>query len=612
MLAAESPGPVVALAPWPGRTAALLAFAFALFLAVLRSRLHAAEPAAEPPRVTTAAELFDDRRLWDVSLEFSPEQWDALEPVRAAGRGTNASPRAVLAERWMNSGDADHDGKLSAAEFRGLAETWFGSWDNAGSGKLGDEALRKGLDAVLTANDGDPGSVAGANWIFNYVHANVEIAGRRFEDAGVRLKGLGSFAASQGSQKRSMKIDLNQFSKGTRFAGMTQFNLHSATTDAGMMNEVLALRMHREAGVPAPRTAFCRVYLTVKGREERHCLGVYTLVEDIGTHFAEEHFGTREGVVFKPVAPGLFADRGTEWRAHGAAYEFRGRVSNAEKLRLVEFTRLIHRATDAQFAARLGDFVGLDAFARFLAVSALLSDHEGILGSGQNLYLHLHPTTHRFAFVPWDQDRAWGRTVAGSGENARLSLEHPWRGTNRLLERAFAVPAFREKYDAHVREFAASLLAAGRIEGQVDELAAVIRPVVRGESAERSAAFEHAMAGEVAVDPKFGRPGRSRPIKAFVHERMSAVTEQLSGKSKGEVFAEASVATHPDELLAAEFLATLDGDRDGTVSRAEFVGGFERWFGQWDKTRAGHLTVDRLREGLERDLRLRRAASITP
>jgi len=44
-----------------------------------------------------------------------------------------------------------------------------------------------------------------------------------------------------------------------------------------------------------------------------------------------------------------------------------------------------------------------------MAVMVYLSDLDGILGPGQNLYLHLHPKTQQFQFIPWDQDHSWGQ-----------------------------------------------------------------------------------------------------------------------------------------------------------------------------------------------------------
>ena len=96
------------------------------------------------------------------------------------------------------------------------------------------------------------------------------------------------------------------------------------------------------------------------------------------------------------------------------------------------------QADDATFAAHIGEFIDLPEFARFMAVMVYLSDLDGILGPGQNLYLHLHPKSQQFQFIPWDQDHSWGQFDRASQEQRdKLSIHHPWQGENSFLERMF-------------------------------------------------------------------------------------------------------------------------------------------------------------------------------
>ncbi|GEM_PF-139095 len=47
----------------------------------------------------------------------------------------------------------------------------------------------------------------------------------------------------------------------------------------------------------------------------------------------------------------------------------------------------------SDFAAKLGDYLDIENFARYMALTAWLTDLDGILGPGQNFYLYLHPKT---------------------------------------------------------------------------------------------------------------------------------------------------------------------------------------------------------------------------
>jgi hypothetical protein len=97
----------------------------------------------------------------------------------------------------------------------------------------------------------------------------------------------------------------------------------------------------------------------------------------------------------------------------------------------------------------------------------------------------------------------------------------------------------------------------------------------------------------------------AKPIKGFVKVRAKSVQDQLSGKEKGEVMdggfggpGGRGGRFGPGNFVAPAFLAKLDSDKSGGVSREEFVRGFEGWFDQWDKQKGGSLTEDELRAGL--------------
>src|SRR5204862_2644139 len=93
---------------------------------------------------------------------------------------------------------------------------------------------------------------------FPIVHASLTIGDRNFQDVGVRYKGNGTYLEGMGAGKFSFKIDPNQFVKGQSLGGATKLNLHNNVTDPSWMNEPLSYRLYRDAGVPAPRTAYTR------------------------------------------------------------------------------------------------------------------------------------------------------------------------------------------------------------------------------------------------------------------------------------------------------------------------------------------------------------------
>jgi spore coat protein CotH len=167
---------------------------------------------------------------------------------------------------------------------------------------------------------GRNGIAAAFGLVFDYVRADLEFGPYKFKDVGVRYKGNGTFLSSRESLKRPLKIDLNQFVKGQKLGGMSQLNLHNSVRDPSGMNEAIAYRLFRDGGVPAPRTAYARVYVTVPGIHDRRYFGLYNLVEDVGSAFAQEWFTVKQGAIFKPVAPDLFSDLGDDWKCYNQTY----------------------------------------------------------------------------------------------------------------------------------------------------------------------------------------------------------------------------------------------------------------------------------------------------
>ena len=553
-------------------------------------------------------------------------------------------PSMFLAPAFLSQADSNHDGSLSKEEFLGLAKKWFNAWDTNKTGTLDAGKMQAGLNTSFGqgGNRGGPGGgrrggmmlqgpegkrngLASAMGVeFDYVHADLDFDGQSFKDVALRYKGNGTFMESRGSLKRSLKIDLKKFTSGQKLAGMTKLNLHNNVTDASWMNEPLSHRLFRDAGVPAPRTGYARVYVTVPGKFDRKYFGLYSIVEEVDKHFAERVFGTRDGALFKPVTPSLFEDLGDEWSKYNQTYDPKETLTPQQSARMIELCKFFSHADDTEFAARLGSYIDLDEFARYMAVMVWLSDLDGILGPGQNFYLHLSPKTGLFQFIAWDQDHSFGQFGMHGTQSQRenLSITKPWEGENRFLERVFKVEAFKALYLARLKEFTETIYKPDRLARQVDEVAAAIRPAVQEESADKLESFDSAVAGNNLEPRGFGRfgGGDMKPIKPFAVIRTASVAGQLAGKSEGALldggFGGRGGGRRgggpggpggpgdfgPGMFLGGVFMQALDANKKGAITSDEFVQGFARWFNAWNTDKTGTLTDAQLRAGIDKDL----------
>lgn len=609
-----------------------------LVVASLAGIAGAAEPTTRPAP-QNASQLFNCTAVWTVHLQFAADQWAGMEPKSAPRPPMDFGPGMILVPAMMSAADQNRDNKLSREEFQVLAGKWFEEWDTEHAGKLKAEQLRTGLNTTLASSAprqpgigllGQPGKRNGVASAmlgieFQYVHADLEFQGQRIKDVGIRYKGNGTWFDSANSIKHSLKIQFDHYQKGQQFAGLSTLNLANCITDASWMNEVLSHKLFRDAGVPAPRTAYARVYVTVPGKYDRKYFGLYSVVENIDTTFAKDRFGVKGGALFKPVTPFPFTDLGPDWESYEQIYDPKTKLSKKEKQRVIDFARLVSSASDTEFEAKLPELLDLDNFARFMAIEVYLSTLDSILCIGQNYYVYLHPKTQKFHFLPWDLDHSFGQfpMIGTQQQREQLSLQHPWRGEIRFLERVFKVEAFQKLYRARLEEFSKSLFQPERFGQQVEEVAAAIKPAVEEESAVMLRRLERVAAGQGANGPGMldallgrGRGSFSQspvPIKPFVKARTRSVLEQLEGKSQGQVLPEVGFGAPPREgsqrgaggpgnFLAPVLLTGLDENKDGELGREEVVEGFGRWFESWDVEKAGALTREQLRAGMNKVL----------
>jgi len=283
--------------------------------------------------------------------------------------------------------------------------------------------------------------------------------------------------------------------KGQKLAGLTTLNFQNNITDSGWMNEVLAYRLYRDAGALAPRTTYARVYLTVEGQRDKRYLGLYSISENVDDNFAEDRFGTRKGAIFKPSTEELFTDWGPDWKIYNQSYDPKTDLTEAQKLRVIALGRLVSSGSDQEFAAKIGDYVDLDSFARYFAVLVWLANHDSLLQNGQNFYTYLHPNTDRMHFIAWDQDFAFGN----SRNNGSWSIYSAWTG--RFLNRLYGVDSFRSKYLGRMTEFSERLFVPERLMQQVGEIGPAIRPSVELEGKEWLANFDRVVAGSSGIVP---------------------------------------------------------------------------------------------------------------
>lgn len=586
--------------------------------------------ALSQPREDAASAFFGLTRLHTIELSLTPEAWDAMEPERRVPAGFPGFPGP--------GGPRGGEGGGSQAGLdSGLAGPFRGPDFN--------RAFEQGQAAR-------PGLASAMGIEFPYVRASVVVDGERWEEVGVRYKGNGTYMMSQGMDKRPLKLDFNRYVKGQKLRGLATLNLHNNVVDATYLHEALGYEVSRAFGVPAPRTAYARVYVTVPGRFERTYLGLYTVVEQVNKDFLERWYGTRKGLLIKPGSRDSFRDLGEAWAPYARSLNAQTEGSPAEQAQVMRFVRWVVSEEDTNRGRELGEVTDLDSLARFLALNVGLSNLDSFLTLGQNYYAYVEPVTGRMHWWLWDLDNAWGYfALMGTAESrVDLSIAQPHPEDQHLVRRLLAVPAVQERYRAELRRLVEGPMHPDTLKPRIEEAVAFLEPLLAEEGSGTAVRFRQAVLGsEAASTPTVatvaaaaGRGpmmigGDNLPLLTFIHRRVASVRSQLDGRSSGTPLASGfgfpggpgrpqaggeggrglggpgrppgggpggfrgpggpGGPPGPGFFMALPFLMAGDEDQNGSLTREEFQALAGTWHEAWGGTEEKGLDAEALAAG---------------
>ena len=514
------------------------------------SAMGLALASAGTPAVAAEAEkkssAFEPGRVWDVHITISAEEFAAMQPRGGRGfPGFGPGPASKAPEK-----PADPNREVHRNNF--------------------------GVDLP-------------------WATGTVTIGTETFKDVGIRYKGNGTIGDASRTIKKSFKVDLDHFGGSGRFHGSKTINLHCGVADPSKLRESLGYSLYRTAGVPAPRTAFAEVRLTVPGKYDKELLGFYTATEPVDKLFLRNNFGTDAGLLLKPEGVRELTDMGDEWERYKKPFAPKRDATAAEAKRVIGFARLVQKADDATFRKEIDSYLDTDAYLRFLAATAFVANSDGFFTLGHNYYIYLHPKTGKFHFFPWDLDRAFANfMILGTAEQQMdLSLMHPYAGTHRLTERLLAVPGTAEKYQKLLKELEVKCFDKQRLMKELETAEAATKELIARDDKAAQARKEAAPTGF-----GFGKPPG---LKTFIEKRTTSVASQVAGASKGHVPTGGGFGGPPPkmgDIMAGPLMGALDADTDGKLSRDEWVSTAKKIFAACEKDKDGLVDQKALTAGL--------------
>ncbi|MFN8288091.1 MAG: CotH kinase family protein [Chitinophagales bacterium] len=258
---------------------------------------------------------------------------------------------------------------------------------------------------------------------------SVEFDGVAYDSVGCKFKGNSSY--NNNSDKKSWKLDFEEFKAGNEIDGLKQLNLNNGFKDPTLLREKICLDFLRHYGIPAPRADYANVYVN------NQLWGLYILVEEVDKTFVKSHFGNKGGNLFKGDPHGDLRWKGANAASYYADYELKTNEDINDWSDLVWLLDNINNTPAGQeYRDSLDVSFNTASFIKSWATTSLFVNLDSYTGSGHNYYIYHNTDSSRFEWINWDVNEAFGVFLNGLTSNQLETLPMnyvPTPQTNRPL-----------------------------------------------------------------------------------------------------------------------------------------------------------------------------------
>jgi hypothetical protein len=317
-----------------------------------------------------------------------------------------------------------------------------------------------------------------------YVECDVATDDRAWHHVGIRFKGNSSLGMSwgQGIGKLPLRLNFDKFeddypeTENQRFYGFDSLSLSNGAMDRSLMRDKLGHDVFALAGLPAPTTAFYRVYLD-RGEGPVY-LGLYTAIElPSDDTFLDTRFGSHDGNLYKPEGGG-----GRLATFDAATL---GKENHEDEADFSDIAALItalnaNRSDAAAWRAGLAARLDVDGFLHTLALNTVIQDWDSYGRMPHNYYLYADPQIGgAFRWVAWDHSFAFDPNNAIPLDMSDIGEAWP------LIRYLYDDPVHRATYDDYVAEAAADEYHPATWAPRVQAAHDLIAPYVVGPDGEQ-------------------------------------------------------------------------------------------------------------------------------
>lgn len=334
----------------------------------------------------------------------------------------------------------------------------------------------------------------------NYIDVTLKFRNKTWKNVGFRLKGNSTLrtAWSSGNYKLPFRLNFDEFEDkypaitNQHFYGFEEMSFSPGAKDPSLIHEKLASDVFRQAGIPAARCAFYKVYIDF-GAGLKYC-GVYTGLEIPDDNMIKSQFGEESGNIYKPESNFTTFNQ--------SVFEKKNNTTAADFSDVTAFVAALNnpiRTTDAQtWRTQLEAIFNMDHFLKYLAVNNAIVNWDSYGAMAHNYYLYNH-SAKKLTWIPWDHNEAFAGSpgitgtaggtgvpgVPGGGMNG-VSLSMNEVGVNWPLLRFVANDAaYYSRYKLYMKAFRDNVFTESYMNNLIDKYQQLIGPWVIGVNGEK-------------------------------------------------------------------------------------------------------------------------------
>jgi hypothetical protein len=278
----------------------------------------------------------------------------------------------------------------------------------------------------------------------HYVPVEVEVEGRVLRGVGLHLKGSAGSKRSV-DDRPAFTLNFDRFNSGQRAFGLQKLHFNNSVQDGSGINESLASRTYRAAGIPATRVT--HALLTFNGQFQ----GLYVVKEPYDDDYLRRHFPEDKGRHGNLYDGGFISDI-----LHNLERDGGNGPRNHEDL--VTLRNATSAPLDKRPAA-LAQCLDLDRFRTLMAIQYTLDDWDGYVRNRNNYRIYFRPDG-RATFLPSGMDQLLRHADAPIRDVA----------SGRVAGAVLAIPAERLRLRDRMRDLSSNILSFESLAARFDEI----------------------------------------------------------------------------------------------------------------------------------------------